>query len=1480
VSKIIKKIIKILLGFLLVIILLLISAYFTVKVPRVQNYLVDVVTKKFSGSLNANFEIESVHYSLFNRIILNDVYIEDKRGEELIKSKKITGYLRKLDLKNRKLFFKKVEMDSANIHLFNDTSGHINIKFLVDALKRKDTTKPRMHIKFRDLDIINSQFHYETNKPVQGNQQIDINHLNLDEFNLSVNHFNADSGKVNFEMNRLSFRDKSGFHVIDLTTDMFVGPEKMKMNDLILRTEHSYLNADSLVINHRGYSNLNDFVSKVKLNLAIKRSNIGFHDLAFFSQSFQNIPNHNIVLSGNINGRINNIRGDEVYLAMGKSTELLTDFSIDGLPDINQSFLYVDIENFQTVPQDIQIVNYFNPGNQQIQLPDNLNNLGLITYNGNFTGFIDDFVAYGSLKSNLGEISTDILIKPEKKKSLSINGKLKTKNFDIGGLLDDQKNIGKLSMDMQIKGTAYKDKSFETNTDGVINKLEFNGYNYQNIKLDGLLTQNKYNGILSIEDPNVDFTFRGGIDFSKEVPVFDFSAQLFKAKLEPLNFVKEDTTANLSLNLMSNFTGNSLDNASGIISISKGKITRNNKNLKVDNFEINASQQKNIHKIFLKSDYIDGSLIGKYRSTSVHQSLKNIFYSYLPVFIKKPSDTAKVKNKNNFDLNLKLKNTERLTETFLPSLKIEENTSLQLSYDGNLDDFSLKINSDQIKFKKYKLQKIYINSQSQDSIFSLVGRFKNLKTQSSGETSYFNNFTIKSLTGNNKSKLLINWDDITKNSSKGEIIALLNWDQSNNQKVRTSIFLLPGKITLNEKDWQFSQNKITIDSSSISFRKFRLHNESQLMEIEGKISENPKDTLNLNFADINLAYANLLLPSVLNIQGEINGEAQLANIYDKPTFKSDLIVDSLSLNNQVIGNTSINSKWDNYKKIVKLDVESEREKLKTLDIEGEYKPSNKTLAFDILFDKLRLNFLDPIVEGIFSNMRGNVSGFLKMTGTTNNPILNGNLEVRNSGFTIDYLNTRYHFTKSLKVNNNSLIFRNTEITDSEGNNALVNGVLSFKQFNNLSYDLNINANNLKSLNTTGSNNSTFYGEAFSSGFLKIQGETQTNVVNIDASVTTDENTMINLPLGGNSQTQRSKFIKFESNLKNKKKPEKTDEYKVDLSGINMNFDLNITPMAETRLIFNPELGDMIKARGRGNINMGINKEGDFRMFGEYTIEGGDYMFSLKNVINKKFEIQEGSQIIWNGKPKDADINVTAVYNLRTSLSELFLDTTEYYNKRIPIECKIQLTEKLVNPKINFDIELPTADESTRARVRGAISSKQELNKQFLSLLVLNSFMPAQQYISQQSDQYDIGTAGLAFSTSELLSNQLSHWLSQISNNWDIGVNYEPGDEISKDQVEVALSTQLLNDRLIINGNVGTGGKYARTSEFVGDFRVDWKLTKNGKIRLKFFNRSSDRLIYEETRYIQGAGLFYRQEFNSFKELISNSSKEKNNKKKE
>jgi len=270
---------------------------------------------------------------------------------------------------------------------------------------------------------------------------------------------------------------------------------------------------------------------------------------------------------------------------------------------------------------------------------------------------------------------------------------------------------------------------------------------------------------------------------------------------------------------------------------------------------------------------------------------------------------------------------------------------------------------------------------------------------------------------------------------------------------------------------------------------------------------------------------------------------------------------------------------------------------------------------------------------------------------------------------------------------------------------------------------------------------------------------------------------------------------------------------------------------------------------------------------------GDYLFTLQNVINKKFNIKRGGTILWNGEPYDANVDFEAIYNLKTSLNSLVIDTTyytnkDYYKKRIPVECQVYLTEKLMNPNIKFDINLPTADEEAKTLIKTAINTEEKLNKQFLSLLVLNSFMPEQTgsdaYLSNGSTTTGLGTV----TTSELLSNQLSHWLSQISDEWDIGVNYRPGDEISKDQVEVALSTQLLNDRISINGNVGYGGQTVdQASNIVGDFNVDVKLNKSGKIRLKAFNESNDKLLYENAPYTQGVGVFYREEFNSFSELL-------------
>jgi len=1474
-DKIIKKIYKILLILLLVVISLSTSGYFLLKNPNVQNYLVDKLTAIFSRELDTKFQVDYVEYKLFNKLTLNGVYIEDQQGDSLLTSQKITGHLKLFDLRDRKLFFRRLEVENAQIHLRNDTSENFNIKFLVEALKRKDTTKARMHTKFGNISINNSQLSFTTNRLAKKDYGIDFNRIRLDDFNIQIKNFDADSGRINFNLSEISFQDKSGFKLLDMDTEMFIHQEKGGFRNLIIRTPNSFINADSVVLNHGGYEHFEDFVRKVKLNVAIKSSNLGFYDLAYFAKPFHGIPSQNFVFSGTIRGAINSLRGSDIYAAMGNQTEIQTSFNTDGLPKFSETYMYIDIDRFRTGVDDLDVLNSLLPESKSIKVPGNLSNLGLVKYSGNFTGFFDDFVAYGNLKTEMGEISTDISIKPKKKKSIKIKGNLKTKNFDLGGFINNPENFGNLSMDVQVNGTGVRNQGFTANTDGVIKKLEINGYNYQNIELHGLLTDKKYDGALTVEDPNVNVNFSGGIDFSEDIPVFDFNAKVKEAKLNALNFVENDTTALLSANLVSNLRGNSVDNASGEIHLTEGLLIKDNKKLNLDNFKINASHIEDTQKIFLNSDYIDGSLVGKYQSSSVYQSMKNLLYSYLPVMIKNTDDTSNVKIKNNFELNVDLKNIDPITQLFVPDINVSKNSKVKMEYDGSKTSFLLDVKMDTLQYNNYLLDNFYLTSTSQDTLFSLITSFDKLFLEADKQTAYFNEFKLKSITGDNTSKLMVDWKDLATYQLKGEMFALINFNrQPGSQKIHSEIHILPGKVRLNEEIWNLERSSISIDSSSIHFNNLKFHHDRQRMVIDGKISKNPKDMLAMDLKDIDLNYTNLFLPGgKIDLDGLAEGQAEIRDLYGKPVFQSNLTIDTLQMNGQTIGNTKIESRWESKTKNVSINLKSKRGKLKTLDVKGIYTPEKQQLDFDIAMDKLRMNILNPILENNLSDVKGALSGDMRLDGTTNAPRLNGKLTLQKSALTVDYLQTRYFITHQLDVQNNKIIFNQANIYDSNGNQAVLDGEIDFHKFKDVSYDLRVDAERFQALNTNSIHNSIYYGNGYVSGLVNIKGNTSTNILGIDASVTTNDNTIINLPINSSKEQTKTKFVTFTSKDGEESKGE-ADKYEVDLSGIDMNFDLDITPQAETRLIFNPELGDMIKANGRGSLNMEVNQTGDFRIFGEYIIEEGDYMFSLKNVINKNFEIQQGSRIIWNGNPQDADINVTAVYNLRTSLDNLFLDTTSTYQKRIPVECKINLREKLNNPDISFEIDLPTADESTKARLNSVLTSEEEMNKQFLSLLVLNTFMPAEQYLAGQTNPNELGATGMAFTTSELLSNQLSHWLSQISNNWDIGVNYQPGDDISRDQVEVALSTQLLNDRLIINGNVASGGRYAEASEIVGDVRIDWKLTQSGKLRLKFFNRNSDRLLYEETRYIQGAGLYYREDFNSFRELFRNITKKK------
>jgi len=476
----------------------------------------------------------------------------------------------------------------------------------------------------------------------------------------------------------------------------------------------------------------------------------------------------------------------------------------------------------------------------------------------------------------------------------------------------------------------------------------------------------------------------------------------------------------------------------------------------------------------------------------------------------------------------------------------------------------------------------------------------------------------------------------------------------------------------------------------------------------------------------------------------------------------------------------------------------------------------------------------------------------------------------NTSMKIDFLQTKFKLNDTIRFDKNGFKFNNIKLTDEKGNNATLSGSVNHNSFRDYVANLIINTNECLVLNTKPKDNPLFYGTAYASGVTTIKSGL--NSLSFDISAKTGKNTKFYIPLNKGLSVSEYSFITFVDSGSTKEQKPGIDGIRPvpaapKQTGIDLNFDLEVTPDAEVQLIFDSKVGDVMKGRGSGNLNINLTNKGDFSMSGDYIIEEGDYLFTLGNILNKSFSVENGGKIIFNGDLSNAEIDIKAKYKLKASLFEILKD--ERYTERIPVECQLSLTGKLFNPNVEFNIYLPTADEQTRSYLQNAISTEEELYRQFLYLLVMNSFYSDPSISGSSSPSTTTtGTSAMAVTTTEMISNQLSNWISQISNDFDLGFVYRPGSSnINPQEVQVALSTQLLNDKVVINGNFdvrGTGKTSNNTDQITGDFDAEIKITE--KIRFKVFNRFND-ISTGKGPYTQGVGIFFKQDFDKFSDLF-------------
>lgn len=1433
-----------------------------------------------SEKLQTKVEIGSVDIEFIKTIVLTDVYIEDRHKDTLLYAKKLKLDINELNISEHRIAIKDIVLLSTHASLVKYSGeDDLNLQFILDAFKTSDTTKTRSKpwdISFAEVTCVNSAFEYRNEHDTSSSRGINFSDLSTKYINGRFTDIRIEQDTVRGTIEYLSTIEKSGFVLKSLSSYVKVSPVELKLDELKLKTPESDIATD-LSFKYKTYRDFNDFIDKVRMNAEFDHSVLELSDLAFFAPALKGLYK-SVTITGKVSGKVSDLRGKNVDIFLGGHTHYIGDFAFTGLPNFDETLIHLNVQSLSTNYDDLRQLP-LPPFDQfhKIEVPGNVSRLGNINFKGTFTGLYNDFYAYGNFTSALGTLSTDLSVKHDIEKNKEFyKGKVNSVNFDIGRFFNAPL-LGRVTANVEVDGEGFTLEEVAAKIKGNIPSIEFNNYKYSNVAIEGNVAKQIFKGKLNVKDDNIDFDFIGKVDFSKKLPALDFISTVNKADLAALHFIKADKKTDLTTQIIINVTGNNIDNLIGQVNFDNTVYREDEQVYKMNSFNLLSTESNGIKSIRLFSDFCNATVTGKFKILDLPSSMQNVLSNYLPSYIKHTS--SKSISPQNFEYDFLFKKTDAVTWLFAPDISIAQGTSLKGSYNSAANHLVLDGRSDRLGLYGYVLQNWRVKAGTQNNELQFTtGADKLYLTDSL----WLTDFNLVSGTHSDSVNLSLNWDNKAKTRLyKGDIKSFLHFDENNKMDFK----ILPSQLVISDSVWDVSRaNEVFVDSSRITIHELTFEHNKQAISVNGVVSNNKTDEVHLNLTNFNLANLNVLTkPAGLKLRGTISGQSNIQDAYHNMIFTSNTSFKSLFVNDEEVGDGDVESVWDKSKEALYLHGSFTLGIIPNILFSGYYYPKKKedNIDMELNFQAIQMRIFEPYVKDYCSDLKGQFSGNVSLKGSLDKPLLSGKINVNAKKVTVSYLNTSYRFSHDITVENNSFGVEDLVLYDMNNNKATVTGKLYHNNFKDFQLDYDIRATKFMCLNTTEADNNLYYGKAYVSGIINIFGFIK-DELRIDANVKTEkitsndkpdkvsllaktEITKFYIPLSGPSEVRENNFITF---VKKDTSSKNADAYKVQLGGLTLNFDLEVTPDAEVQLIFDQKVGDVIKARGDGNLKLMISPTGDFKMYGDYVIENGDYLFTLQNIINKRFDIEKGSVIKWSGVPYQADVNINAVYKARASLKPFFpTDSSSTYKRRYPVDLQLDMTGELLSPEINFDISIPTVDAGVRQQVMSYINTDAEMNRQVFSLLILNSFVTPPQLTGTGPD---VASAGLS-NTSELLSNQLSNMLSKISNDFDIGVNYRPGDEISKEELGVALSTQLFDDKLSIDGNLGVNGNTTYSNQnannIVGDVNVDYKITDDGKFRIKAFNKANDNnQIYTTGPYTQGVGVLYREEFDTIGQL--------------
>ncbi|MBU2929841.1 translocation/assembly module TamB [Winogradskyella psychrotolerans] len=1221
----------------------------------------------------------------------------------------------------------------------------------------------------------------------------------------------------------------------------------MTFGDLNIKTELSELKGD-LRFNYKR-EDLKYFTDKVDVIASFRESDISLTELNVFFDEFG--TNQHANFNADLSGTLNNLEAKNLNISTTSNTRIIGDITFKNLfSKAEDSFaLQGDFQNLASNYRDLTAL-----------LPRLLGNSipSVISKVGNFKIKGTSFVTAKRVEADL-DIDTDLGFIKSNLQLTNIN------NIDdasyIGNIVLDEFNIGELindplvknaSLNLDVDGKGFTIKNLKTEVKGDVFVLNYNDYTYRDIALSGDLGNSIFNGIVKVEDLNLQLDFNGLADFSEDLKKFDFKANVGYANLSNLNFVKRDSVSEFRGLVTMSATGTTLDNAVGAINIKNTTYKNQDSEYSFQDFDIVSSFHDNERTLAINSpDIIDGKITGQFKTKDilglVENSVGSIYTNYVP----------NVVDKNQY-IDFRFNIYSKIATVFFKDLILGKNTFIEGRIETDEKGFELSFNSPEIRFKDYFANNINVNIDNSNPLFNTYVEIDSL----SAGVYNASQFSLINVTKRDTLLIKSEFKGGTNNADDFNLNMFYTIDKSN----KSVIGLRKSDVKFKGYNWLLNRekdtlNKITFDRNLETFDIFPIkisHDDEEIL-LSGKVIDSTNKSFNVDFKDVELVKITPRIDS-LALKGIVNGKLDVVQNSGVYLPKSNVEISGFFVNDYDLGNLKANIEGNNSITNYNVDVTLVNDNLKSLDAKGtiDVAESNPEIDLNVNFEEFLLDPLNPLGEGVINNIRGLVSGYANVTGSLNKPAIYGELLLDRAGLSIPYLNVDYGFDFDSKVSlrGQQFIFNDVAMTDSKYfSKGSLNGFIAHNNFSDWKLGLELTTDRLLVLNTEESEDELYYGTGFISGKAEIKGPTdQLTIKVIDGR--TEAGTEFFIPLNDSESFGDNTFIHFLSPDEKAARLKGEISDVIEVKGLVLDFDLNVNENATIEIVIDKEAGSTIKGRGVGGLNFLINTNGTFNMWGDFVVYDGTYNFKYGGFVEKKFKVEQGGSIVWEGDPMGAEINLKALYAGSANPSVL-LDNP--INQSIDVEVEIHLTGQLEQPDPQFDFNFPNVSSTVKSELEYRLSSKDERDNQALIFLATGGFSSS------------LGGANFTGTISERLTGIVNNLFGTSNGNLDIGIDLELAQDTPELQTDnkfgLTLQTKI-SDKILVNGKVGVPFGSASQTVISGDVQIDLLLNEDGTLRAKVFNReNSIRNFGEEIGYTQGVGISYNVEFDSFKEFL-------------